>query len=28
MAKATILLCVMVALYFRPAGLFAVKIRQ
>ena len=27
MAKATILLCVIVALYFRPAGLFALKVR-
>jgi urea transport system permease protein len=28
MAKATILLCVIVALYFRPAGLFALKVRR
>jgi urea transport system permease protein len=28
MAKATILLCVIVALYFRPSGLFALKVRR
>jgi len=28
MAKASILLCVIVALYFRPNGLFAVKVRR
>lgn len=28
MAKASILLCVIVALYFRPAGLFAAKVRR
>ena len=28
MAKASILVCVIVALYFRPAGLFAVKVRR
>jgi urea transport system permease protein len=28
MAKATILLCVIVALYFRPAGLFALKVSR
>ena len=28
MAKASILLCVIIALYFRPAGLFAVRVRR
>jgi urea transport system permease protein len=28
MAKATILVCVIIALYFRPNGLFAVKVRR
>jgi urea transport system permease protein len=28
MAKASILLCVIVALYFRPSGLFALKVRR
>jgi urea transport system permease protein len=28
MAKATILLLVIVALYFRPQGLFALKLRR